>query len=223
MVLDFFTNPGYLGIVVFLVLTGCGMPIPEEVPIILAGVYSADGKLVLEWAYAACIFGAILGDSVMYAIGYHFGHNLLCDHPRLSKFLHADRERRYEEALVRHGFQVMLVSRFMIGVRGAVYLSAGVVRMPFRVFLLYDLICATLVVSTFFGIAYAYGKEIAQWIREAEYAFTLIVLLVVGCVVLWFYRQQRQKAMMKKHDCPDQDAAVSQEAELPGDDERQAS
>ena len=35
----------YLGIVVFLALTGIGLPIPEEVPIIAAGVASRAGGL----------------------------------------------------------------------------------------------------------------------------------------------------------------------------------
>ena len=55
--LDFLGNPGsYLGIILFLMLTGCGLPIPEEVPIVLAGVLSAEGKLMPEWAFAACLF-----------------------------------------------------------------------------------------------------------------------------------------------------------------------
>lgn len=190
--LDSFGIPGgYLGIVVFLVLTGCGLPIPEEVPIVLAGVLSAKGQLLPEWAFAACLSGALLGDSVMYAIGYHFGHGLLREHPRIGKFLHAEREQRFEQAIVRHGFKVMLLSRFMVGVRGPVYLAAGVVRMPFRMFLLYDLICATLVVGTFFGLSYAYGEHIARVLRDAEMTFTLVALVVVGIVVLWLLRRRR--------------------------------
>ncbi len=78
---DLIGMPGsYLGIILFLVLTGCGLPIPEEVPIVLAGVLSAKGQLVPEWAFAACLIGALLGDSLMYLIGYHFGHNLLREH-----------------------------------------------------------------------------------------------------------------------------------------------
>lgn len=184
---------GYLGIVLFLVLTGCGLPIPEEVPIVLAGVFSSHGQLEPEWAYAACLLGALLGDSVMYAIGYHFGHGLLAAHPKLGKFVGAQREEYFERAIQRHGFKVMLLARFMVGIRGPVYLATGVVRVPFRKFLLWDLVCATLVVTTFFGLSYRYGEQIAKLVRNAEMALTLVTLAVFGVILLWWMRRRHQR------------------------------
>ncbi|NOY41652.1 MAG: DedA family protein [Planctomycetes bacterium] len=197
-------NGGYLGIIVFLVLTGCGLPIPEEVPIVLAGIFSSQGRLVPEWAFAACLFGALLGDSLMYAIGYHFGHGLVAAHPKFGKFVGAQREAYFEQAIQRHGFKVMLLARFLVGVRGPVYLAAGVVRMPFKRFLLWDLICATLVVGTFFGLSYSYGEHITRLLRDAEMKLTLIVLAIIGFVFLWWMRRRRQqmldKAMLNQAD-----------------------
>lgn len=196
LVLDLFLeNFGYLGIIIFLVLTGCGLPIPEEVPIILAGVLSSQDKLVTEWAFAACLIGALLGDSVMYAIGYHFGHGLLAEHPKFGKFLGAQREEYFEQAIQRHSFKVMLLARFMVGVRGPVYLAAGVVRMPFRRFILCDLICATLVVGTFFSLSYFYGERITRLVMDAEKTFTLILLAVAGVAFLWWMRRRRQRRL----------------------------
>ena len=192
MVVDFLLENGsYLGIIIFLVLTGCGLPIPEEVPIVLAGVFSAQGRLEPEWAFAACLFGALLGDSVMYSIGYHFGHGLLAKHPKLGKFVGAQREEQFEQAIQRHGFKVMLLARFMVGVRGPVYLAAGVVRMPFRRFVFWDLSCATLVVSTFFGLSYLYGEEITKLLLDAEKTLSLVVLGIALAVWLWWMRRHR--------------------------------
>jgi membrane protein DedA with SNARE-associated domain len=190
-------NGGYLGIIIFLVLTGGGLPIPEEVPIVLAGVFSSQGQLAPEWAFAACLLGALLGDSLMYSIGYHFGHGLLLRHPKFAKFLGAQREEYFEQAIQRHSFKVMLLARFMVGVRGPVYLAAGVVRMPFRRFILCDLVCATLVVGTFFSLSYFYGEEIARVLRKAEWNLTLVVLLVGGIAFLWWMRRRRQRMVDK--------------------------
>jgi len=189
---------GYLGIIIFLVLTGCGLPIPEEVPIILAGVLSSQGELDWRWAFAACLIGALLGDSVMYWIGHRFGHNLLSRHPKFAKFVGADREVAFEEAILRHGFKVMLLARFMVGVRGPVYLSAGVVRVPYRRFLMWDLVCATLVVGTFFSLSFAYGDEIARLVRNAEVVFTLVVLLIALGVGIWWKRRSRRRTLLEK-------------------------
>src|SRR5580698_7611600 len=91
----------YLGITLVLILTGCGLPLPEEVPIIAAGVAASLGKLNPWMALAACLVGALLGDCVLYGIGYHFGHNLMRAHPRLGHLLHAEREAKMERLVDR--------------------------------------------------------------------------------------------------------------------------
>jgi membrane protein DedA with SNARE-associated domain len=189
-------HPGsYFGIFVLMVLTGCGLPVPEEVFIIGAGVLSAQGELKTELAFAACLAGALVGDAVMYAIGRRFGHNLIWVHPKFAKFVGAEREEYFERALMRHGFKVLLLARFMVGVRGPVYLAAGVVRMPFLKFLVWDLICATLVVGAFYSLAYAYGDEIARLLRDAEVVFTLIVVAVVVVIAFVALRRQRRRLL----------------------------
>ncbi|RIK88608.1 MAG: hypothetical protein DCC67_00260 [Planctomycetota bacterium] len=190
-------HPGsYFGIFALMVLTGCGLPAPEEVFIIGAGVLSASGDLQPQWAFTACLAGALLGDAVMYGIGRRFGHNLLRVHPYFAKIVGAEREERFERAVLRHGFKVLLLARFMVGVRGPVYLAAGVVRMPFGRFVLWDLFCASLVVSLFFGLAYAVGDDIARLLKDAEILLTVAVLAVI--VVITALRFRRRKPLLEK-------------------------
>ncbi|MEM9354453.1 MAG: DedA family protein [Planctomycetota bacterium] len=188
-------NGGYLSIFTIIVLTGCGLPLPEEVPIVVAGVLSAKGTLEPTLAFGACLFGAIAGDSMIYAIGYRYGHSLVRRHPHLAKFVGAEREEHFERAIQRHAFKVLLLARFMIGVRGPVYLAAGVMRMPYRKFLLYDLISATIVVGAFFGLSYAYGVPIITWIREAELTATLVAAAVGLGALLLYLRRRRLRAL----------------------------
>jgi membrane protein DedA with SNARE-associated domain len=191
-------HPGsYFGIFLLMVLTGGGLPVPEEVFIIGAGVLSAHGELRTEMAFAACLLGALVGDAVMYGIGRRFGHNLTRVHPKFAKFVGAEREEYFERAIRRHGFQVLLLARFMVGVRGPVYLAAGVVRMPFLRFLAWDLVCASLVVGAFFSLAYGYGDQIARLLRDAEVAFTLIVVAVIAVVAFMALRRYRRRLLEK--------------------------
>src|SRR5690606_9726230 len=93
-------HPGsYFGIFVLMVLTGCGLPVPEEVFIIGAGVLSGQGDLRPALAFAACLLGALVGDAAMYGIGRRFGHKLLHVHPTFAKFVGAEREERFERAV----------------------------------------------------------------------------------------------------------------------------
>jgi len=191
----FITHGSYFGIALFMILTGCGLPIPEEVPILAAGVFSSQGKLDPWFAFAACLSGALIGDSIMYAIGHHFGHNLLKDHRWFAKFLSADREEKFEFLIRKHGLKVLFLARFMVGVRSPVYLSAGVLRVGFVRFLLMDMICATAVVGLFFGVSYAYGERIVNMIRDAEVWLTVLVVLVVAAVCGFYYYRGRKRWM----------------------------
>jgi len=182
------THGSYLGIMLFMILTGCGLPAPEEVPIIMAGVLSSQGQLDPRLAFASCLVGALLGDCVVYTIGYQFGHNILAKYPRFARFLRADREAKFEHLIQTQGLKVLFVARFMVGVRSPVYLSAGILRVSFRRFLLTDLVSATAVVGLFFGLAYFFGDTIASWLRGAELWFTLAalaVLVIGGAVYAW--------------------------------------
>ncbi|HTU26841.1 MAG TPA: DedA family protein, partial [Pirellulales bacterium] len=174
-----------------LLLTGCGLPLPEEVPIIAAGVASSVGKLNPWIALAACLAGALCGDSMLYVIGYHFGRNLVKAHPRLAHLLHAEREARMEKYINLYGLRVLFVSRFLVGVRAPVYLSLGILRHPFRRFLLFDAFCASAVVGCFFGLSYAFGDKVAAWIRSSEIVFTIVVVIAaVGILLAWWLRRR---------------------------------
>jgi membrane protein DedA with SNARE-associated domain len=191
---DLLLNHGsYLGIILFLVLTGCGLPIPEEVPVVTAGVLAAQGGLNPLGGFLACLIGALLGDSVIYAIGYHWGHSLLKVHPRFARFLHAEREAKFERMIQRHGIKVLFAARFMIGVRSPVYLSAGILRVPFRRFLLTDLFCATAVVGIFYWLTYAFGDHIARWLRQAELGLTTLIVVAILAVAAFFYSRHRKR------------------------------
>lgn len=206
----------YLGFVLFLTLCGCGIPIPEEAPLVLAGAMSANGTLEhTSLAFGACLLGALLGDSIMYAIGRHFGHAWLTTHPKISRFINAEKEQKLEHAVQRHGFKVLLLTRFLIGVRGPVYYAAGAAKVPYLRFLLWDLVSATLVVGTVFGLGYWFGPSIEKLVHEAEEFMTIIVVLVLATVgIVVFYKSQTKKmavALENLAEKDSQDAALEHE------------
>lgn len=192
MLASFLHPSSYLGIFLFIASTGCGMPIPEEAAIVVAGVLSSQGTLHTGIAFAACLAGAIVGDSFMYAIGYRWGHAIFTQHPRFAKLLAAENEHQFQQAIKYHALKVMLLARFLIGIRAPVYVMTGVVRMPYRRFLMYDSISAAAVVGTVFGLSYVFGDNVREWVRHAEFTATLIVLLVVAVVGGIIYYRHRQ-------------------------------
>lgn len=182
----------YVGIAVFLMLTGAGLPIPEEVFIIAAGVASSYGKLDPWLAVSACLFGALAGDCIMYWIGYHFGRSVVREHPWWARFVKPEREAQMERMIDKHGLKVFFLARFLVGLRSPVYLTAGILRVPFRRFLLIDLFCATVVIGLFFSLSYAYGEAIAGWIHGAEYGLWAIVVLAAAAASIYYWRKRRR-------------------------------
>jgi membrane protein DedA with SNARE-associated domain len=187
------THGSYLSIFLVLVLTGSGLPIPEEVPIILAGILSANQTLNPWLAFAWCLAGALVGDCIMYFIGYHFGRPVLRDHPWFSRFVTPEREIQIEEQFRQHGLKVFFVSRFLVGLRSPVYLTAGILRLSFKRFVMIDLFCASVVVGTFFWLTYLLGESIARWVKRAEVALTIAVVLTVVVVGLYLWRRHKRK------------------------------
>ncbi len=191
----------YLGIFFALALTGFGLPIPEELIVIAAGYAAFHEALDEPWlALVACISGAIIGDTLMYGIGYHFGHRIL--RHRLffgrSPAVRMQREEQAERMIQQHGLKVLFIARFLVGLRSMVYLAAGIMRMPFRRFILVEVLSATTVISIVFGLSYRYASHIDnlwRWIRTAEWTLTVaIVAAVVTLIVLAWRRHRRRVA-----------------------------
>lgn len=186
----------YAGIFVGLVLCGVGLPVPEEVPIVFAGIASSNGGMNPYFAYFACLLGAIGGDCLMYSIGYFFGKSVLREHPRLAGFLTPEREIQLEEMIKRHGIKALFLCRFMIGIRSAVYLTAGILRVPFLFFLVVDGFCATIVVSFVFGLSYAFGDRVLSLIHKSETILTVLGIAALTVAVCFYYYQKKKAAVL---------------------------
>jgi membrane protein DedA with SNARE-associated domain len=185
----------YIGFFVFIALTGCGLPIPEEAAIVVAGVLSSQDKLDWRIAFTVCLAGAVVGDSFMYAIGYRWGHGIFTSHPRFAKLFASENEEQFQKAVEAHALKVMLLARFLVGIRAPVYVMTGVVRLPFRRFLIYDIISASLVVGVVFGLSYLFGEQVTGWVRHAEIRATIVVALIVIAAVAILYYRNREHVM----------------------------
>ncbi|MBN1589391.1 MAG: DedA family protein [Pirellulales bacterium] len=217
--MDFLLDHGsYLGIIIFMILTGAGLPLPEEVAIVAAGILSSVGKLDPWLALSACLFGALAGDCVMYWIGHHFGRRVLREHHWWNRFVKPEREAQMEQMLQNHGFKVLFLARFLVGLRSPVYLSSGILRMPFLRFMMIDLFCATTVIGTFFGLSYCYGEAILRRIRQVEFSVTTITVLVLAVVAIYLWRRHVRHVAEESALKPEETAADEEDPAEPSDE-----
>jgi membrane protein DedA with SNARE-associated domain len=184
---------GYVGIALILILGGLGLPIPEEAPIILAGVLSRNGRMIAPLAFATCLVGVLVGDFIVYFLGFVYGEKVL-SLPVTRRLLTRAREAQIKGYFHRHGFKILVLGRFAVGFRTAAYLTAGILKLrPLRLFLT-DLVAATLSTSLMFGLSYMFAHQIQKGIREVQQWFTVALGVSVGVWLLYRYYKGRQRA-----------------------------
>jgi len=184
---------GYLGIALILILGGLGLPIPEEAPIILAAVLTRNGKLHGPLALASCLIGVLLGDLVVYFLGFFYGEKVL-SLPLTRRLLTRQREAQIKGYFHRHGFKILVSGRFVPGFRTAAYLTAGILKLPTLKLLLTDLVAASLTTFLMFGLGYAFAHQIQSGIREVQQWVTVIVAAGVAIWLFLRYDKARRRA-----------------------------
>src|SRR6476661_10394756 len=149
----------YAGVFGALVAAGFGAPIPEEIPIATGGVLvgrdwnDPDG---LKWwiMLPLCILGVVLCDTILYCAGRKWGRWLIRRKWVQRRLLSPDRFQKIEKNFHDYGIRIRLIARLMPGIRTPVFLSAGICRLPFRKFLLADVLYAIPGVNLIFWLAY---------------------------------------------------------------------
>lgn len=185
---EFLGQFGYLGIILLLVLGGLGLPVPEEAPVILAAILSKRGIMFTPVAFAACVTGVLLGDFVVYFLGYFYGERVM----NLSfarKFLTVERETQMKGYFHRHGIKILILGRFAVGFRTAAYLTAGILRIPPLKLLMTDLLAVSLSTPLMFGLGYVFAHQIEHGIHEVQRFLTVII--VGGCVIFALLRWRK--------------------------------
>src|SRR5215470_1691289 len=99
VIIEHFT---YVGVFVTLFCAGLGLPIPEEVPVVAAGVLSQE-EVVRWWiALPVSILGVLSGDIVLYWIGHHWGERVL-EWKVVRRVLSRQREEKLKARYRTHG------------------------------------------------------------------------------------------------------------------------
>ncbi|HEY8505891.1 MAG TPA: DedA family protein, partial [Gemmataceae bacterium] len=171
----------YIAIFSTLLAAGFGFPIPEEIPVVTAGVMVARNDILDWWVMVpVCIAGVVIGDMVLYTIGRLWGSRLIV-HPWVQrKLITPATRRRIERNFHEYGVGILLAARLMPGVRSPVFIMAGVIRMPWWKFLLADGIYAIPGVNLLFWLAYIFTDQFVELVEKVENVRPLIIVLVLA-------------------------------------------
>ncbi|MDZ4260262.1 MAG: DedA family protein, partial [Candidatus Sungbacteria bacterium] len=170
----------------FLFISAFGLPIPEEIPLLLAGYLVYLGFLEFWMTVVVLAIGVMLADTVGYLFGRFAGDFLYIRVFGRFKFTRQILEKG-KNAFDRYGEKVVLMSRPVAGLRFIVPILAGHFRMGFKKFVAYDAVAA--VAWTFLLVTISYylgtGLTLIADFRIIKYAIVASIgAVLVGWVLV---------------------------------------
>ncbi len=190
----------YVVIVGVLYACGLGVPIPEEITLLLAGYAAYKGKVNLWLIMLLCVAAIIGGDLTMFCIARRWGSSLLAT--RFGKWLFpAPRLAKVQHFFDKHGNKTVFFARFFAGIRMPVYFTAGTMKMnPLR-FVLLDLAGTLISGPTSIYIAYHFGKNFDEAMAKVKNANHWIfggIAVIVLVTIAWHWWKAHQERMEAK-------------------------
>ena len=163
---------------------GLGLPIPEEVPIVAAGILSHQ-KIFRWWiALPVTLAGVLGGDTVLYWIGHHWGDRVL-GWRVVRRVLSRAREDELRAAYRDHGVKIVFTARHVMGLRAAAFLTAGIARVPFWKFFAADAVAALVGVPAGFTLAFLFTDQVENILADVSRVERWLALVAVVALGAW--------------------------------------
>jgi len=176
---------GYWAVVIVLLLENAGVPVPGETVLLMASFLAySERRLSLPWIIVAGICAATVGDNLGFLLGNYGGRALLHRYGK-TLLIRPATIARGERLFQRYGAATILFARFIAGVRIIAGPLAGILRMDWRRFVMFNFLGAVLWVTTISSAGYLFGKhwdELVRIVGRADLAILVGVLMVVGFV-----------------------------------------
>ncbi|WP_329056629.1 DedA family protein [Amycolatopsis sp. NBC_01488] len=185
---------GYLAVFGLVFVEGFGPPVPGQSILIVAGVYAGAGQLNIVVVGVIGFLAATGGDNVGFVIGHFGGRKLVL---RLGRrlFLTEERLAKAEKFFDRRGGLVVVIARFIDGLRQANGIVAGLAGMSWWRFLAFNALGAALWVGVWTSAGYFAGDHIeviyGQFQRYEWWVLAALAVLVALLVARWIVRRRR--------------------------------
>ncbi|OKJ13521.1 DedA family protein [Kitasatospora sp. CB01950] len=177
-------------------LESLGIPLPGEIALVTSALLAAKG-VVSPWGVAGCaIAGAIIGDSIGYAIGHKGGRPLFAKlGRRFPKHFGPDHLATAERAFTRWGMWAVFFGRFVALLRIFAGPLAGTLRMPYWKFLIANVLGGVVWAGGTTLLVYQVGKVAEQYLQGASYiGLGAAALFGVGSALVIKRRAKKSRA-----------------------------
>ncbi len=184
-------------IVVMMVASAFGLPLPEELTIISVAILAHMGAhpdrfpppyegapVVNKWtASIICLAAVLISDIVVYQIGQKSG-SLLTTRPAFKRFFAHDKMLKVKKWTHDYGSWAVFFFRFMPGIRFPGHVFCGLMNLSLWKFIAMDTLAAVISIPTQLVFVATYGDELLEHIIKFKiYVIGLVAILVVGYIM----------------------------------------
>jgi membrane protein DedA with SNARE-associated domain len=182
---------GYWAVGGALLLENAGIPVPGETILLLASFLAySQHDLRLPWIIVVATIAATVGDNLGFALGYYGGRPLLLRYQTIFRIKNATISRG-EELFAKYGSVTVFFARFVFGMRIIAGPMAGVLRMSWRKFLVFNFLGAVVWVSVISSAGYLFGRHwdrLEEGLNQFNVVALVIVLVIAGA---WWWRNRK--------------------------------
>lgn len=178
----------YLYTAVFLVLGTLGLPIPEEIILLVAGYLAGTGavNIWLIMPYTSVL--VVVADNGIYFAARKLGRGFIKKWGRFI-FIPEERLRKIEVYVERHGNKTVFFSRFLIGFRSTGIIIAGITKMPWNSFLLYDSLSVIVYLPIVVGLGYYFHYQLNMLLQRFVLIKHIVFFSIVALLFIWLIKQ----------------------------------
>jgi membrane protein DedA with SNARE-associated domain len=213
---DQFLGKGlYIGMLLLLFIASIGVPIPEDIPLLLGGAIARVQDKELIYVILVGLIGVLSGDIILYTAGRKFGLGVLKIKPFKLLFT-STHVAQMKIQFRKRGNWIIFFGRFFAGVRSVMCVTAGMCKVPAWKFVLLDLSGALCTVPLLVIVGWWFSKNInrvIQGVGVVEKIIGAVVAMAVIGWVLYIHVSKRSKIHQVEKDAKqvlESDASVSE-------------
>jgi membrane protein DedA with SNARE-associated domain len=186
-------------VVLALIVAGLGVPVPEDIMLLAAGVLVHRGEVTYWGALGACAFGVIVGDTTIFLIARRLGPAALQRRP-LKWLITPARHARIEELFARHGNVIVFMGRHMAGLRAPIFAMAGIHKVKLSQFWLWDGLGLCVSAPIVIGIGYLLADKLDEAKAHLKSFETVVIgLLALAAIGFFVWRKLRRSKPVHEH------------------------
>lgn len=185
--------PAYALLFAVLVGSGVGLPMNEDILLLVAAALTLKGVMDPAPLIAVAWAGLVIADLLIFHWGRSFGSRLL-EHRLLARAVPPQRLVSLQQQMGRWGPATIFLARFMPGVRTGIYFAAGSLKLRYRQQLLFDGAAAAVELPLLvYGVRYLGGRweEIVAQLQRLQGA--LLAALVLLALAAWLVLRRRKR------------------------------